>query len=228
MVGAQQLLDVVAHNLANISTNGYKRDGVAFNDSFTRLLTAADGREIGTLSGGTKLQAQYTVHEIGSLTTTGNPLDVAIQAERGMFAVQTGNGTRYTRDGAFTLNSDRELITKSGLPVLDDRETAIVLPAGKIEIGISGAVSVDGELVANIGIFDGAVQKVGNSLYVGVGMQLVDEPHLQSGMIEGSNVNAIEEMIHMIRLNRIYEMAQKAAQGHDEMTQRLIQSLEGR
>ncbi len=228
MVGAQQLLDVVAHNLANVSTNGYKRDGVVFTDSFTRLMNAADGREIGALGSGTVMRGQYTVHELGSLTTTGNPLDIAIQTERGMFAIQTDNGTRYTRNGAFTLNSNRELVTKSGLPVLNDREGSIVLPTGKIEIGISGAVSVDGELVANIGIFDGAVQKVGNGLYVGNGMQLIDEPNLQSGMIEGSNVNAIEEMIHMIQLNRIYEMAQKAAQGHDEMTQRLIQSLEGR
>lgn len=228
MVGAQQLLDVVAHNLANVSTNGYKREGVVFSDGFTRLLNAADGREIGSLGSGTTMKGQYTVHEVGSLTTTGNPLDVAIQAKRGMFAVQTDNGTRYTRNGAFTLNSDRELVAKSGLPVLDDRESSIILPTGKIEISISGAVSVDGELVANIGIFDGAVQKVGNGLYFGQGMQLVDEPNLQSGMIEGSNVNAIEEMIHMIQLNRIYEMAQKAAQGHDDMTQRLIQSLEGR
>ena len=228
MVGAQQLLDVVAHNLANVSTNGYKREGVVFTDSFTRLLSAADGREIGSLGSGATMKGQYTVHEVGSLTTTGNPLDVAIQVGRGMFAVQTDNGTRYTRNGAFTLNSDRELVTKSGLPVLDDREGSIILPTGRIEISSFGAVSVAGELVANIGVFDGSVQKVGNGLYVGRGMQLVDEPHLQSGMIEGSNVNAIEEMIHMIQLNRIYEMAQKAAQSHDEMTQRLIQSLEGR
>ena len=228
MQSAQHWLDVVAHNLANVSTTGYKRQGVAFNDTLTRALYGDGGRYLGELGAGTTLQGEYTVMEVGSITTTGNALDVAIQSQEGLFAVETQGGVRYTRDGAFTLNADRELVTKSGHPVLDQNENTIQLPPGQIEIDTDGAVSVDGTAVATIGVFDGAVVKSGSGLFSGQDMQRIDSPSLLPGAIEGSNVNAIEQMIEMIRLNRIYEMAQRSAQGQDEMTQKLIQSIQNR
>ena len=228
MESAQQWLDVVTHNLANASTSGYKRDGVVFNDTLSKALYGEDGRFVGRIGAGTSLSAQYTNMEVGTIMTTGNPLDVAIQSPKGFFAVETPSGVRYTRDGEFTLNVDRQLVTKQGLPVLDQNNSPITIPPGKIEINGDGNLSVDGTDVAKIGIFDGEVEKIGDGLFRGVAMEGIDQPTLLSGAIEGSNVNAIEEMITMIRLNRIYEMAQRSAQSHDEMTQKLIQSAQNR
>lgn len=228
MSSVQKWLDVVSHNLANVSTTGYKREGVAFNDTLTRAMYGDGGNYLGELGAGTTLQQEYTVMEVGSITTTGNPLDVAIQSEEGFFAVETPQGIRYTRDGAFTLNADRELVTKSGHPVLDRSNNVIQLPPGQIEIDPDGAVSVDGTDAGSIGLFGGTVVKTGGGLYIGQDMERIGSPSLQPGAIEGSNVNAIEHMIEMIRLNRIYEMAQRSAQGQDEMTQKLIQSIQDR
>lgn len=228
MSSAQRQLDVVTHNLANAATAGYKRDGVVFNDTLSQALYGADGRFVGNLGAGSTLIAQFTNLAVGSIMTTGNVLDVAIQTQQGFFAVEAPTGVRYTRDGSFTLNADRELTTKTGLPVLDENEVPIKLPQGTIEINSLGDVSVDGVAVAKIGVFDGQVEKIGLGLFKGVAMQEVSEPSLLPGAIEGSNVNAIEEMIEMIRLNRIYEMAQKSVQSHDEITQKLIQSAQNR
>ena len=228
MKSAQYWLDVVSHNLANVSTTGYKRQGVAFNDTLTRAMYGEGGRYLGELGAGTTLQREYTVMDVGSVTTTGNMLDVAIQSREGFFAIETGEGIRYTRDGSFSLNANRELVTKDGHLVLDQQENAIVLPSGQIEINTDGAVSVDGTAVGTLGVFDGAVVKSGSGLFIGQDMQRLNSPSLLPGAIEGSNVNAIEQMIEMIRLNRIYEMAQRSAQGQDEMTQKLIQSIQNR
>ena len=87
MNSAQNWLDVVAHNLANVSTTGYKREGVAFNDTLTRALNGQDGGYLGELGAGTTLQREYTVMDVGSIMTTGNMLDIAIQSREGFFAV---------------------------------------------------------------------------------------------------------------------------------------------
>ena len=228
MNGAQQLLDVIAHNLANVSTNGYKREGAVFSDTLRRAMFADDGRFIGQLGSGAWMQDHFTVMEVGEIKVTGNPLDVAISQPKGFFAVQSPGGTRYTRDGSFTINAQRELTTNDGLLVLDTAGREITLPDGKVEIDGGGNVSVSGLLVSTIGVYDGRVTKLGDGLYEGTAMQVMDAPILQSGAVEGSNVNAIEEMIAMIQLNRIYEMAQRGALSQDEMTQKLLQSIQGR
>jgi flagellar basal body rod protein FlgG len=228
MTSAQQLLDIVAHNLANVSTNGFKREAAVFNDTLQRAMYADDGRYIGQLGTGGWMQDHYVDMAVGNATVTGNPLDVAILGEKGFFAVQTPNGVRYTRDGSFAINQDRQLTTHDGKPVLDGGGREITLPAGEVRIDGTGNVVVDGQQVAQIGVYDGAVTKMGEGLYQGASMKPVDEPLVQSGAVEGSNVNAIEEMIAMIQLNRIFEMAQRGAQSQDEMTQKLLSSIQGR
>ena len=135
---------------------------------------------------------------------------------------------RYTRDGAFTLDADRTLVTQDGYPVLDGRGREITIPEGRPEIDNGGAVSVDGAVVGEIGLYEGRTTKVGEGLYEGESMTTIDEPMMQSGALESSNVNAIEEMIQMIELNRIYEMAQRGALSQDEMTQKLLSTLQNR
>lgn len=228
MLASQQLLDKVSHNLANVSTTGYKRDNAVFNDTLRRALFNDDGKYIGDIGAGTWKVEEYTSFESGVTTMTGNPLDVAISKPEGFFAVQTDNGVRYTRDGSFTLDANGQLVTQRGLQVLDASERPITLPIGKATIDGGGNVQVNGQTVATIGIFEGKVKKTGEGLYVGTNMAASEDPKVQAGALEGSNVNAIEEMIAMIQLNRMFELAQRGAQSQDEMTQKLLQGIQNR
>jgi len=230
MVAAQRWMDVTANNLANASTNGFKRDGLVFNDAMERELAASGGLgvRLGSLGMGATAQKQYTVFERGSVTRTSNPLDMAIDSDKCMFAVQSPAGVRYTRDGSFSLNERRELVTKSGHPVLDSQLRPITVPAGKLETSSYGDLTVDGKFAGRVGVFEGAFTKEGENLFSGEGAALVENVGIESGALEGSNVNAVEAMISMITLSRSFEMAQKSITQQDELTQRLIQSLQDR
>jgi flagellar basal-body rod protein FlgF len=229
MASAQRAMDVVANNLANASTVGFKRDGVSFNDALVRQLRADGGRgpAIGSLGTGATTKAQYTVHERGPVSSTGNPLDVAIDSDSGVFAIQTPQGVRFTRDGSFKLNADGLLVSSTGHPVLDSTMTPIQLPPGDPRIGEDGNVWVDELLVGRLGLFDGQIVKAGANLFMGTATP-VENVRLKSQSLESSNVNVVESMLSMITLSRAFEMAQKSITQQDELTQRLIQSLQDR
>lgn len=229
MLAAQAQMDVLANNLANVSTTGFKRDGLAFAERFEREMRADGGlgEVLGTMGTGSAQVAQFTIFRPGPLMATGNPLDVAIGAPRGCFALQTERGTCYTRDGSFQLDADRQLVTHSGDRVLDDRGNPIILPQGRIAIQDDGVVLVDEVEAGRIGIYDGAFAKVGDNLYVSNDAKAIEDTPLRGGHLEGSNVNAVEAMIEMIALNRAFELAQKSIQQQDDLSQRLIQSLSG-
>jgi flagellar basal-body rod protein FlgF len=230
MMSAQAQLDVLTNNLANVSTTGFKRDGLAFAESFERRLRAHSGAgpEIGTLGSGAAQVAQFTIFEPGALTATGNPLDVAIQSPKGLFAVRAEGGVQYTRNGSFRLNESRQLVTQQGYPVLDGRLAPITLPDGKSAIQDDGTVLVDGQEVGQIGLFEGTFAKAGENLFDATDARAVETPELKAGHLEGSNVNAIEAMVGMISLHRSFELAQRSIQQQDDLTQRLLQSLQDR
>ncbi len=230
MVSSQQWLDVVSHNLANASTIGYKRDGIAFDDGLVRALNAGGGSglEIGSLGAGAVSKGRFTDFSMGNLTPTGNPLDLAVMGQRGAFAVQTPLGVRYTRDGGFTLNSDRQVTDKAGRLVLGMDGRPITLPLGKVKVDPNGAVEVDGQVAGRIGVFDGPFRKTLDALLETEAATPMEAAQVIPQTLESSNVNAVEEMVAMIRLNRAFEMAQRSVQSQDEGTQRLIQSLQGR
>lgn len=228
MMATQRLMDTVANNLANASTTGFKQDGLSFGDAFQRALYANGGQGpyLGTLgTGATELDA-YTIFDVGEPVSTGNALDVAIQTRDGLFAVQTPQGIRYTRDGSFQLDGDGLLVTKGGFSVLDERQQPIQLPAGRPNIDPDGSVSVDGKQVGKLGVFKGQFTKIGDSLFAGAGVEAIDEPELAPKALESSNVNTVEAMIDMITASRTFEMAQKSIQQQDDLAQKLIQSLQ--
>lgn len=227
MASAQQWLDVIAHNLANSATTAYKRDGLAFDDGLVRELAGPGGygTSIGSLGSGSVLQGKYTDRSVGTINRTGNRLDVAILGDQGAFAVRTPAGVRYTRDGSFTLDPQRRLIDQRGNPVLDRNLQPIVVPPGQPEFDATGQLHVDGEFVAQLGVWEGGFTKVGQSLQTATQPKLLDWPRLEPMALEGSNVNAVSEMVSMIRLNRAFELAQRQIQSQDESLERLIQTL---
>ncbi|MCU0315172.1 MAG: flagellar hook-basal body protein [Fimbriimonadaceae bacterium] len=224
-------MEVIANNLANTSTTGFKRDVMVFNDGLMREMARDSGRgeTIGQLGAGAIPMRMMTIFEAGVHNPTGNPLDLAIANDHAMFSVQTPQGVRYSRDGAFALNTERQLVTKNGSLVLDGNGQPIVIPPGKMEIAQDGAITVNEQQVAQIALFEGQFSKMGDSLFAGQSTQRLPAERAQmlQGFIESSNVNAVTEMIAMIRLHRAFDMAQKSAMSQDEATQRLLQTIQG-
>ncbi len=225
---AQKLLDITANNIANVNTNGYKSDSVAFNDMFQQQLgfnkEYFDG--IGTLGIGPQFTGQFADRTLGSMQQTSNPLDAAIATENGMFTVNTPGGTRYTRDGAFNLAPDRTLVTNQGYAVLDKNGSPITVPSGQLSIATNGDLSVDGgKPFATLGIADGTFTKEGENLWTAPDATVEANPSIRQAMLESSNVNPMSAMIDMIKISRSVEMAQKSIQSQDDSTQKLLGSL---
>ncbi len=232
MIGLQRGLDVTANNLANASTVGFKRDGLVFQDTLERKMFANGGlgEEVGSLGSGANAVDQYTVQQAGAITTTGNPFDMAIASHEGMFGVRVGDKTLYTRDGAFAIDDQRRLVTKSGYPVLDTEENEIVIPAGQMEVQTGGRILVGGNFIAQVGVFKPAGNaeflKAGENLYQVTGnAEPVANAQVTPGSLESSNVNAVESMLDMVKIGRLFELSQKSIQSQDELLQRLISSL---
>lgn len=160
----------------------------------------------------------------GSITQTGNPLDVAIEGP-GMFQVQAPNGVMYTRSGSFKISPTRELTTSDGLAVLDNAGRPIDLAKGEVAIDAEGNVMVDGKATAKLQIYSGSFKKEGANLFSAPDAQPKPDFVLHESSIEGSNVNVIQAMADLIKLGRNFELSQKSIQTQDDMTQKLIQSL---
>jgi flagellar basal body rod protein FlgG len=200
---------------------------MTFANAYEQQL-AIGPRPIGSIGSGSTEQEEFTDFQPGSIVATKNPLDIAIDSPKGLFAVQMpDNGIFYTRDGSFSLNTERQLTDKQGGLVLDTAGQPIQVPVGNVEFGSDGTVNVDGKSVGRIGVFDGTFTKVGGNLFKASGQPTaMDEIQLKPQSLESSNVNAIESMVQMITLNRSFDMAQRSITQQDDLTQRLIQSLQ--
>jgi len=202
-------MDILSNNLANVNTPGYKADQV----SFSEVLDQVTG--LPSITAG-----QYVEQTPGPLEQTGNPLDVAIQGD-GFFAVDTADGRRFTRDGAFQLSGDGTLVTSAGDPVLGTGGPIVVdTQAGPVTIDAKGKVWVDGGEVDTLEVVtfpEGAPPaKVGGNLFAGSGDTPVETPRLVQGAVEKSNVSPILEMSRMIEIARGYEAYQKLVQTMDQ------------
>jgi len=222
-------ISTISNNLANASTTGFKKDTLVFNEALERTLNGASG-QIGDIGAGPAAYGTYSVWENGAHLTTGNPLDIAISNKTGAFKVRTERGEFYSRNGALALSPTGTLVTSTGAEVLDRTGQPIVMQRGQVVISPQGNISVDGRQIAQIGLFEGDFTKVGDGLFSAGAVNEIDpqDVNIQQGFIEQSNVNVVEEMIAMIKLNRAFELAQKSAQSEDESTQRLITILQGR
>lgn len=229
MLAMQRMMDSVANNLANASTTGYKRDVLVFNDSFWQAVYGGKNDSlIGAVSAGPDAPYQATSFEVGSMRTTGSPLDIALSQPNQMFAVRAPSGVLYSRNGSFHVDNQGVLVNVDGLPVLDESKNPIQLPPGQVQIEPNGSILSGGQEVAKLGIYEGAFSKAGSNLYSGANVKPVADPDLHWKTLEDSNVNTIESMIEMITLGRSFEMAQKSIQSQDEQTQKLIESLQNR
>ncbi|MFV3129341.1 flagellar basal-body rod protein FlgF [Niveispirillum sp. KHB5.9] len=202
-------LDVVSNNIANMNTTGFKSQRMLFLEYMERPDKQGDRmsfvQDYGLLRN----------TEAGPLTVTNNELDVALRGE-GYFAVETLSGTRYTRGGAFQLNSNREVVDHSGLPLMDTNNQRIVVPADAKDIHIAGDGSVGTEAgpLGKLKVVTFADQQkmmeLGGGLYEANQEEIaVEQPEVTQGTIEGSNVQSVVEMTQMIDVLRTYQSVQK-------------------
>ena len=246
----QTRMSVVSNNLANVNTTGFKQDRAVFEDLLYQNIRQAGGQSSQdtqlpsgmNLGTGVRIVATEKLFTQGSLLNTDNALDVAIRG-RGFFQVLSPDGNlAYTRDGTFQRNATGELVTASGYLV----QPSITIPDGaqSITIGNDGTVSIQlagqpapsqvGTLETVDFINPTGLQPVGENLYVETassGAAQAGTPGLNGfgsiaqGVLEGSNVNVVAELVSMIETQRAYEMNSKAISTNDQMMQYLNNNL---
>jgi flagellar basal-body rod protein FlgF len=191
MAARQKAQDAIANNLANLNTTGFKADRPAFATVYERQLYRVEGtraQPIGALSAGAILRELYTDSQQGALTTTGNPLDAAIDGA-GFFAVQTAQGVRYTRNGAFQLDASGTLTTRAGNPRPGREQPAIrVPPNATVQIGEDGSVLANGHARRATADCAGRLAKAPDGDFIGAA-QPVANPRVVAGALETSNVS---------------------------------------
>ncbi len=214
-------MDMIANNIANASTPGFKAEGRLFQDYMQKVGT-------GDKAGPKEMYRDYSA---GGFSRTGNTLDVAIAGE-GFFSVQTEQGVRYTRNGRFSIGNDGNLVTSSGNQVLDDGGAPITFAATDtdIEINSAGEVLVSGAVLARIGVvkFENpqALERAGGGLLLAIDQQpQPTEAAITQGVVEESNVTPVTEITNMMQVMRAFQSAQTLAEAEHERIRRAIQVL---
>jgi flagellar basal-body rod protein FlgG len=189
--------DLIANDLANAATPGYKADRTS-QHSFSEILlkSSSDGKEIGSLGTGVSIAQQATNFEPGPIKDTEEPLDFAIAGD-GFFGVQTANGVQYTRNGRFSANATGQLVDQLGNAVLGTN-------GGPIQLGADGTVPAN--QLATFNVPD--ARKAGNSNFTGTA-QGAGTGTVRSGALEGSGVDAARTMVDMIASMRAFEAGQR-------------------
>ena len=248
MEAQQTKLDTISNNLANVSTNGFKRASVVFEDLIYQNLRQAGANSTEQTTLPTGLQVGLGVRPVatsrsftqGNLQQSSNPMDLAIRGN-GFFQIQLPDGTTgYTRDGAFQVSAQGQLVTNNGYTV----QPGITIPANaqSVTIGADGTVSVTlpgqaqpqavGQLQIAGFVNPAGLEPKGMNLYAETaasGTANVGAPgadglgSVQQGYVETSNVTVVEELVSMIQTQRAYELNSKAIQTSDQMLQRLGQ-----
>jgi len=215
--------DLIANNLANVTTAGFKPD-VLVTRSFRSVL-----QEAAASSAGLEAAASRPRFEQGDLVSTGNPLDVALEGD-GFLTVLTPDGERYTRAGVFVLDADNQLTTQDGFPVMG-KGGPVTVNGTEIVIGSRGEIMVDGAQVDELRVVDFEkpydLQRAGRNMYVpqdpgATVREKPEETRVVQGFIESSAVDAVAEMVRMIEVMRAFEANQKAVTAWDEMMQKGI------
>lgn len=223
-VAVRTQLDVIANNVANMNTAGYKANTMLFESAMEKVSRAKDGRVDFVMD-----RLTYSDFSDGGARKTDNPLDIAIDGE-GFFQVMTEDGPRYTRDGRLARDVDGRLVSLAGHPVTTEAGNEIMVPddAAWIEIGIDGSVVADGEDLGRIGVFAAnepeLMSRDGGLLYAAgdAVLEAQAQPRVLQGMVEDSNVNPILEMTRLIDVNRSYAMAEKLGENAHELSKNAV------
>ncbi|NIK88043.1 flagellar basal-body rod protein FlgF [Rhizomicrobium palustre] len=228
-LAAFRSIDVIANNIANVNTPGYKRESVKFEQVLQQMKPAEGQKGPQTVS---FVRDAGLLRDIsgGRIESTGAPFDLAINGP-GYFAIQTAQGERYTRNGHFTLNADGTVVTESGDQLMGDGGAITIAPDdGDITFGADGTITGKQGQIGKLRLVDfadpRALSKEGDSLY-STTQQANAAPNavIAQGMLEGSNVQPVIEISRMIEVMRSYEATASLEKGHSDMQRQAIQKL---
>ncbi|WP_458789564.1 flagellar hook-basal body complex protein [Yoonia sp. MH D7] len=223
--GLMSEMRTIANNIANASTTGFKAEEVVFSEHVSRL-----GGDHASLSMATA-NVRNTVLSQGGLAQTGGPFDLAIEGE-GFFLIDTPNGERLTRAGAFTPSGNGDLVTMDGHPVLDAGGAPVFIPQGAGAIGIApdGTISAGGNPIGQIGLVVPTdplkMIREGGTMFNPQGdYDAAIDGRMMQGFLEESNVNPITQISRMIEVQRAYELGQSFMENEDERIRGVIQAV---
>jgi len=223
-VAQSNALDATANNIANASTAGFHGDRVTFREA----LTAARSPDMAVVGAGTaRVDTQA-----GALTQSENPLDLALEGD-GFFAVNTPQGTRYTRAGNFQLDDARNLVTSEGHAVRGEGGSPINVPPETQALAVSadGEVSADGVVVGKLELArfnPNEMKRQGGTLFAATGNPISgDPPKVRAGMLEASNVNVVRGVVDLVKVSRTYESLMRVIQGYHDVESRAARDIGG-
>lgn len=235
LMARSQSLDMVANNLANVNTPGYR----AQHDSFRSLLASSSDLRLASYNSGLNqavnnfsvLSDSQTDLSQGSLEKTGNDLDLGIEGS-GFFAVKTEAGQVYTRDGNFHVSPKGLLVTAAGDPVLGADNNPIPIVGAPASVSPDGTISVNGALAGQLKVVDfpagTPLTATGKTYYTAPDKTALPatQASVQQGMLESSNVNPVASSVELITVQRYFELMQRAlTMFHTEMNQVAAQDL---
>ncbi|MEO1042573.1 MAG: flagellar basal-body rod protein FlgF [Pseudomonadota bacterium] len=216
-------LSVIANNMANANTEGYRAEAALFSEFVS---TRVDDPSVSMGA----LRAHFPVLDQGALIETGGRFDLAIDGE-GWFAVNRGGEVLLTRAGRFQTDADGQLITPDGDPVLDEVGGAIQIPPNAVDmaVGSDGTITADGLAVAQVGVLladPEGLSRVSDNLWRNNGpTRFAEDTRIRQGFLEGSNVSPVEEMARLIEVQRMYEAGANLGETEHERILSLIEAL---
>jgi len=223
--GLLREMQTVANNLANLSTTGFRKEGVIFAEHIKALEDEHDSLSMASAN------VRVTVQQQGTLTKTNGTFDFAIEGE-GFFMIETPDGERFTRAGSFTPNQEGELVTPDGYRLLDGGGSPIFIPPSAISIAVSsdGTLSADGKPQTQIGLYMPAdpidlTRQSGVSFRVDGEVIPAEGSAIVQGFVEDSNVNPVIEITRMIEVQRSYELGQSFMDKEDERIRGVLETL---
>lgn len=223
--GLLKEMQTVANNIANASTDGFRREGVVFSEFVVRTGPNTDSLSLANASGRSSDMTQ------GALVQTNGTYDFAIEGP-GFFMVATPDGDQLTRAGSFTPSPEGVLVASDGAPLLDAGGAPVFVPvtARSIALGADGTLSADGNPVAQIGLWEpgdplSMARAHGVRFDTGGDAVPVENARILQGFLEKSNVNPVSELTRMIEVQRAYELGQTFLNREDERVRGAIRTM---
>jgi flagellar basal-body rod protein FlgF len=222
--GLMREMEIIAHNIANAATTGFRQQGLVFSE-YIEAVQNGDSLSMAAA------RVKKTSLAQGILTQTGNPLDLAIEGN-GYFQLETPDGVRLTRAGAFNVNATGDIVSADGHLVLDVDGAPINVPPGEADLTVAadGTLSLGDQLLGQLGIVEpeqGADLRREAGVLFQTDSALVASPDglVLQGHLEGSNVDAISQLTRLIEVQRAYEMGQRLLDMGDERSKSALQTL---
>lgn len=224
LTGLKREMTVIANNIANANTTGFRQEGIIFSE----FIRESDGGASAAMSAA---RIRNTSFEQGTLEQTGGMFDMAIEGE-GFFLIETPDGQRLTRAGSFSPSNEGTLVTYDGHPVLGNGGAPVFVPpdATDLAIGRDGTISTQGVPIGQIGVVRPLdpiqmVREGGVMFRADAGFEPMEEPRVMQGFVEQSNVNPILQISRMVEVQRAYELGQAFLEREDERVRTALKAF---